>query len=128
MTPEIAQAELRMESGTPVAGLVARAEGLRRHMPRVIEIVTPLGADVLLFHSMNAREEMNRLFEYHVDLLSARDDINLDEILGKNVTIKLALAQDETRILQRLCDPFLAGRTLGRFRRYRARYGPGSGS
>ena len=32
-------------------------------MPRVMEIVTPLGDDVLLFHVMSAREEMSRLFE-----------------------------------------------------------------
>ncbi len=33
-------------------------------MPRVMEIVTPLGEDVLLFHGVSAREEMSRLFEY----------------------------------------------------------------
>ena len=66
-------------------------------MPRTMEIATPLGEDVLLFHGMTGREEMSRLFEYQVDLLSARDDINLDEILGKNVTITLALLNDETR-------------------------------
>ena len=83
---------------------------------------------MLLFHSMNAREEMNRLFEYHVDLLSARDDINLDEILGKNVTIKLALAQDETRFFNGYVTRFSQGGTLGRFRAIARRYGPGSGS
>ena len=93
-------------------------------MARVMEIVTPLGEDVLLFHSMNAREEMNRLFEYHVDLLSARDDINLDEILGKNVTIKLALPQDETRFFNGYVTRFSQGGTLGRFRRYHATIRP----
>lgn len=56
-----------------------------------MEIVTPLGGDVLLFHGMSAREEMSRLFEYQLDLLSAKDDVNLDDILGKHVTIKFAL-------------------------------------
>ena len=93
-------------------------------MPRVMEISTPLGEDVLLFHSMNAREEMNRLFEYHVDLLSAKDDINLDEILGKNVTIKLALPQEETRFLNGYVTRFAQGGTLGRFRRYHATVRP----
>jgi len=93
-------------------------------MARVMEIVTPLGEDVLLFHSMNAREEMNRLFEYHVDLLSAKDDINLDEILGKNVTIKLALPQEETRFLNGYVTRFAQGGTLGRFRRYHATVRP----
>ena len=38
--------------------------------PRVMEITTPLGDDVLLFHRMSAREELSRLFEYQIDLLS----------------------------------------------------------
>jgi len=60
-------------------------------MPRVMEITTPLGDDVLLFHGMSAREELNRLFEYKLDLLSKKNDIPIDDILGKNVTIKLGL-------------------------------------
>ena len=66
-------------------------------MPRVMEIVTPLGDDVLLFHQMSAREGMSRLFEYRLQLLSPKPDVSLDEILGKNVTIKLGLSDDETR-------------------------------
>ena len=33
-------------------------------MPRVMDLTTPLGEDVLLFHGMHAREEMGRLSEY----------------------------------------------------------------
>ena len=62
-------------------------------MPRVMEISTPLGADVLLFRSMSATEEMGRLFEYQVEVLSKKNDVNPDEILGKNVTVKLELAE-----------------------------------
>jgi type VI secretion system secreted protein VgrG len=93
-------------------------------MARVMEIVTPLGADVLLFHSMTAREEMSGLFAYRVDLLSPRDDINLDEILGKNVTIKLQLPHDETRFFNGYVTKFAQGGTLGRFRRYHATVRP----
>ena len=37
-------------------------------MPKVMEITTPLGDDVLLFHGMHAREEMGRLSEIHIKL------------------------------------------------------------
>jgi type VI secretion system secreted protein VgrG len=37
-----------------------------------MEITTPLGSDVLLFHGMHAREEMGRLSEYQLDLLSPK--------------------------------------------------------
>ena len=78
-------------------------------MPRVMEIATPLGDDVLLFHGMHAREEMSRLFEYQLDLLSREDDIKLDDILGKNVTIKLALPDDRTRYFNGYVTRFSQG-------------------
>ena len=81
-------------------------------MPRVMEIVTPLGEDVLLFHGMSAREEMSRLFEYQLDLLSTKNDIKLDDILGKNVTIKLGLPDDKTRYFNGYVTRFAQGGTL----------------
>src|ERR1700733_10270818 len=89
-------------------------------MPRVMEIVTPLGADVLLFQGMHAREEMGRLFEYQIDLLSPRDDVNLDQILGKNVTVKLALPDDSTRYFNGYVTRFAQSETYGRYNRYSA--------
>ena len=89
-------------------------------MPRVMEVVTPLGDDVLLFHGMHAREEMGRLGEYQLDLLSPKKDINLDEILGKNVTVKLALPDDSTRYFNGYVTRFAQGGTYGRYVRYSA--------
>jgi type VI secretion system secreted protein VgrG len=93
-------------------------------MPRVMELVTPLGDDVLLFHVMSAREEMSRLFEYQLDLLSPKPDVNLDEILGKNVTIKLATADDEVRCFNGYVTRFAQGAMHGRFHRYVATVRP----
>ena len=89
-------------------------------MPRVMEIATPLGEGVLLFHTMKAREEMSRPFEYHLDLLSPKEDINLDEILGKNVDIKLGLADDEVRYFNGYVTRFAQSGMHGRFHRYSA--------
>src|SRR5687767_10506072 len=97
-------------------------------MPRVMEIVTPLGEDVLLFHGMNAREEMSRLFEYHLDLLSTQDDIGLDDILGKNVTITLGLPDEgdevKTRYFNGYITRFAQSAVHGRYRRYVATVRP----
>ena len=87
-------------------------------MARVMEIVTPLGEDVLLFHGMSAREEMSRPFEYQLDLLSKRKDVPVDDILGKNVTIKLGLSDDETRYYNGYVTRFSAGGQYGRYYRY----------
>ena len=93
-------------------------------MARVMEIVTPLGEDVLLFHGMSAREEMSRPFEYQLDFLSAKADIKLDDILGKNVTIKLGLPEDQTRYFNGYVTRFSAGGTYGRYNRYFATVRP----
>ena len=98
-------------------------------MPRVMEIATPLGEDVLLFHGMHAREELSRLFEYQLDLLSPKNDINLDDILGKNVTVKLALPDDSTRYFNGFVTRFAQGgklRPLSPLLRRRSARGSGS--
>ena len=65
-------------------------------MPRMMEIITPLD-DVLLFHRMHAREELGRLSEYKMVLLSHPDhgDVDLDGILGQNVPVTLELGESE---------------------------------
>jgi type VI secretion system secreted protein VgrG len=89
-------------------------------MPRVMEITTPLDEDVLLFHGMHAREELGRLSEYQLDLLSTKGDVNLDDILGKNVTVKLALPDDKTRYFNGYVTRFSQGHMYGRYHRYSA--------
>src|SRR3954470_1419667 len=93
-------------------------------MARVMEIVTPLGEDVLLFHGMSAREEMSRPFEYQLDLLSKKKDVNLDQILGKNVTIKLGLPDDQTRYFNGYVTRFAQGGMFGPYHRYLATVRP----
>ena len=91
---------------------------------RVMHIETPLGEDVLLFRSMRAREEISRLSEFDVELLSERGDIDLDEILGKNVTVRLALTDDQPRYLNGYVTRFAQSGVYGRYHRYRAMVRP----
>ena len=92
-------------------------------MARAMEIVTPLGEDVLLFHSMELREELGRLGDCHVELLSDRGDVPLDDILGKNVTVKLAL-EDGVRHFNGYVTRFAQAGTHGRYHRYVAEVRP----
>jgi type VI secretion system secreted protein VgrG len=85
-----------------------------------MEITTPLGDDVLLFHGMHAREELGRLSDFQLDLLSKKHDINLDEILGKSVTVKLELPDDKTRYFTGFVTRFSQGAPYGRYARYLA--------
>jgi type VI secretion system secreted protein VgrG len=92
--------------------------------PRVMEITTPLGADALLFHRMSAREELSRLYEYRIDLLSSRSDINLDEIMGKNVTVKLELPEGQKRFFNGYVSRFAQMGTRERYYMYSATVRP----
>lgn len=64
---------------------------------RQVEITTPLGDDVLLFHRLTATEELGRLFRFELDLLSKEPDIQFDKILGQNITVRLTLPDDKER-------------------------------
>src|SRR5215471_4480566 len=88
-------------------------------MPRQIELTTPLGKDVLLFHAMHAREELGRLSEFDLSALSTRGDIDSSEILSKNVTVKLELQSGEFRYFNGYVTRFSQGGMVGRYYQYR---------
>ena len=56
---------------------------------RFVSIETPLGPDVLLVSAMVAEECVSQLPEIHLDLLSHQNNIELDKIVGQQVTITL---------------------------------------
>jgi type VI secretion system secreted protein VgrG len=89
-----------------------------------MEITTPLGDDVLLFHGMHAREEMSRVARFNLSLLSLKGDIVLDDILGKNVTVKVALADDSVRCFNGYVTRFAQRGKYGRYHRYFAEVRP----
>ena len=97
---------------------------MSRVMDRVMDIATPLGEGVLLFHGMRGREELGRLSEYHLDLLSNDGEVDVDAILGKNVTIKLALPDDSTRYFNGYVTRFAQGAMHGRYYQYSATVHP----
>ena len=92
---------------------------------RSMELDTPLGADVLLFHRMHARDELSRSSEFYLELLSeSTNTINFDEILGKNVTVRVKLQDGSTRYFNGYVTRFGAAGRLGRYLRYTATVSP----
>jgi type VI secretion system secreted protein VgrG len=90
-----------------------------------MEIATPLGGDVLLFHRMHAREELGRMSEFQLDLLSdPANTINFDDILGQNVTVKVRLQDESTRFFNGFVTRFSSGGRLGRYLRFTATVSP----
>src|SRR6185295_2233213 len=65
-------------------------------MPRPTVVTAPKGLK-LLFHRMEAREELGRPFEFELDLLSEDGEIKFDAILGERVTVKLEIGEGGER-------------------------------
>jgi len=55
---------------------------------RKIAVETVLGPDVLLLQRMVGSESLGRLFDFRLDLLSTDADIELEAVLGTNVTVR----------------------------------------
>lgn len=61
---------------------------------RLIAIETSLGEDKLLLRSITGSEGISQLFKFNLDLLSTDQGINFDEIVGKNVTVRVSGADE----------------------------------
>ena len=69
----------------------------RTQVNRQAELITPLGADVLLFHHMVAQEGASRLFDYDLVVFSEDENIDLDDLIGQHAHVELELPDGETR-------------------------------
>jgi type VI secretion system secreted protein VgrG len=68
-----------------------------RTAARTMELRTPLGDDRLLFHTLQASESLARPFEYDIEALALRDDLDPDALLGELVTVALELPDGGSR-------------------------------
>ena len=85
-------------------------------MPRTqpVRIKTPLAAEDLLFRAMSGTEEMGRLFHYDLDLVSPKEDLSLDDVLGHPASVELDLPNGGVRYFHGYVTHFsLTGRRGG---------------
>jgi type VI secretion system secreted protein VgrG len=92
-------------------------------MTRSITAITPLG-DQLLFSAMSGREEMSRLFEFQVELLSESHTISPPALLGKSISLDIMTHQGGKRYLDGHCMRFAYLGNHGRFYKYQATLRP----
>ncbi|HEU5072953.1 MAG TPA: type VI secretion system tip protein TssI/VgrG, partial [Polyangiaceae bacterium] len=91
---------------------------------RTARVSTPLGDDTLLFFSMDCTEALGQPFEYEVDLLSTDEQIDLVQLLGQMMVVRLELPNFQTREFTGLVRRFVQVGSLGRYVRYRATLAP----
>jgi type VI secretion system secreted protein VgrG len=62
-----------------------------------ISISTPLGKDVLLLRGFSGSESMSQLFHFDLQLLSEKDSIKFQDVVGKSVTVHVNTADGDKR-------------------------------
>ena len=91
---------------------------------REIAVTSPLGADVLVFRRMTATEQLGRLSEFNLELLSENAQIKMEDILGKTMTVRLQLPSNKTRYFNGYVSRFCQTENVGRYASYQATLHP----
>ncbi|MBK8184486.1 MAG: type VI secretion system tip protein VgrG [Candidatus Competibacteraceae bacterium] len=84
--------------------------------------VENLADDALLLHRMQAFDHLGQLFEYRLELLSEDNDIDLDTVLGRNMTVRVETITEgaATRYYNGYVSDFRYAGIRGRHAVYRA--------
>ena len=71
-----------------------------------VKITTPLADDVLLVHSVEGEESISHLFSYRVALYSTNAAVDFTLIVGKTVTVSIALSSGGARYINGVVGRF----------------------
>jgi type VI secretion system secreted protein VgrG len=91
---------------------------------RQVSVTTPLGDDVLLFRRMRADDELGRLFEYRLELLSRNAQLKLTDLVGQRMTVTLKQPGGEPRYFDGFVAQFSQHGRRGAYAVYRATLRP----
>jgi type VI secretion system secreted protein VgrG len=87
---------------------------------RMLAIGTPLGDDVLVLRSFSVREQLGRLFQIDAELISEDGTIDLDKVVGHNVTLRLSIGAAVDRFFNGFVSRMTQVANEGGLARYRA--------
>lgn len=91
---------------------------------REVSLTSTLGADVLLFRRMDAREGMSELSDYRLELYSERTDLDIDDLLSTPISVAVDLPEGGKRYFSGLVTAFETTGRQGRFATYKATVRP----
>jgi len=80
--------------------------------------------DALLFWRMQGSEELGRLFNYSIDLLSLKEDVALDKVLGNDACVEVDLPNGKTRYFHGYITEIAQSGRYGRYATYSAQLRP----
>ena len=77
---------------------------------RLIGIDTPLGPEALLLTELTGTEGLSTLFSFELGMVSENPNIAFEDIIGKNVTVSVILADGESRYFNGMVSRFSHGK------------------
>ncbi|HSI16060.1 MAG TPA: type VI secretion system tip protein TssI/VgrG, partial [Chthoniobacter sp.] len=86
---------------------------------RIATLTTPLGKDVLVLNRVVISEHISQPFRIEADLLSEKDNIVFEDIIGQSITIKLATRHDVPRYFNGIVSRFTQMGMDSRYEAYR---------
>lgn len=97
---------------------------LFKQFTRLAQIDSPLGPDKLILAEMGGSEELGRLFDYELQLTSDDPAIDLNQLLGKPMSLNLQLAAGSTRYFHGIVARCSQSVDQGQFASYRVTLRP----
>lgn len=91
---------------------------------RRIAINTPLGKDALLLRAFTGRESLSNLFSFELDLVSENDSLKFEDLVGKNVSLRVFGPEAEERSWNGFISRFSQGSQDRRLTSYTAEMVP----
>ncbi|MDG3005796.1 type VI secretion system Vgr family protein [Paludisphaera mucosa] len=77
---------------------------------RAFSITTPLGPDRLFLVGLRGSEAISQLFHFELDLIAENaENVAFDQLLGKNVAIRMKAPGGKTRHIHGICSRFSQG-------------------
>src|SRR6476659_4666121 len=73
---------------------------------RPLAVETPLGKDVLVLTSFTGQEDLSRLFSFRLEMLSKKDDLKPQSIVGKNVSFFVRFPDESERYFNGVVNRF----------------------
>jgi type VI secretion system secreted protein VgrG len=95
------------------------------HANAPLQLITPLGRDVLCLAGFTGREGLSQLFSFDLDLLAEnRRQVPFEKLLGQSVTIRLALGGGKYRAFNGIVRRLSQGERDATFTHFRAEIVP----
>lgn len=96
--------------------------GMRQ--PRTLILTTSQGDHVLFIRRMTVNEELGRLFQIELELVSERSDLNLEDFIAQNVTLRVEPPGGTQRVFNGHITRFGQAGMTGQLHAYRATVHP----